>query len=75
MTQKHLSFWDQLTPYVLAGVSIVLFLYLIYVLFFVLLLGSMVGVCLFIMASIKKRFFPTKLPPSKTDVFIEQDIP
>jgi len=44
--------WGAFTPYLLAGTSFVLFLYLIYILFYIIFLGALVGLLLLIASKI-----------------------
>lgn len=54
MKMKLKNHWEQFTPYLLAGTSFVLFLYLLYILFYIILLGSLVG--LLLLGSTKARY-------------------
>lgn len=67
------NFLEKLTPYLIAGISIVLFIAMLIVLSYVLIWGLVIGLIMFAFVYIKQRFFPSKKPKPTTGRIIDQD--
>jgi len=53
-------FLNQLVPFILLGVAIVIFIFGITLLVYIAMIGAMVGFILYLVSLIREKFFPAK---------------
>lgn len=66
---------NKLIPFMLLGVAIIAFIFGIMLLAYLFLFGALIGLVLFVIASIRERFFPAprKPPAVKSGRIIDSD--
>ncbi|MBS0358828.1 MAG: hypothetical protein JSS53_06145 [Proteobacteria bacterium] len=73
MSRRLETFFENIMPFVIIGVSIALSILAIIVFAYVFIWGLIIGLLLFSVAYIKERFFTKHKPHEKTARIIEHD--